>query len=56
MKNITMKKMLLVLGLGLGLSTVVNAKQIGDPVNCPQLKTNCENGYSGACTKYNRYC
>jgi hypothetical protein len=51
-----MKKVLLVLGLGLGLSTAVGAKEPGDGPNCFRLYTMCADGHQVSCDRFDRYC
>jgi hypothetical protein len=57
MKVTNMKKVLLTIGLGLGISGALSgvANALTDPDICLQLKVQCESGNSNSCFAYNAY-
>lgn len=56
MKNISMKSVFLIMGLGMSLSGAVNAKSEGDGPNCVRLYDQCASGHTVSCNRFQRYC
>ena len=57
MKNISMKSVFLIMGLGMSLSGTVNAaKTEGDGPNCLRLYEQCAAGHTVSCNRFAQYC
>ena len=57
MKNISMKSVFLIMGLGMSLSGTVNAaKTEGDGPNCLRLYEMCATGHTVSCNRFAQYC
>ncbi len=58
MKAIKMKKMLLAIGLGLGLSGAISAPVLAGPDSqmCAEYKIECSEGNERSCQKFDDLC